>query len=250
MHAQNLRGRDFTIRPSEGREKSLAQHMDEVRRIGVRSRMTEEQNGSPGGPVMADMDQRIEAIAQTGLTFTGITTIMSGTRNCWRCRGDDGRRSGMPDSQKVLDLFRGESGYATRDRGSWRCGARRRFCCARARGWGLDTAWGLGGRGRIAQRHGGAGSEKESGYDVKPRWLAAIFDRNKHPHPPQATHAYKLFFLCDLVGGVATPTFETPEVAFFRRDALPKLSAPRITEFQIVHMFEHAAHPERPTTFD
>ena len=83
-----------------------------------------------------------------------------------------------------------------------------------------------------------------------PRKLAALFDRNKHPHPPGPLHAYKLLFLCDLIGGVAAPSFETPEVAFFPRHALPKLSIARVTEYQIEHMFEHAAHPEWPTTFD
>ena len=53
-----------------------------------------------------------------------------------------------------------------------------------------------------------------------------------------------------LIGGEAHPSFETPEIAFFPRNALPKLSAPRITEYQIEHMFEHAEHPEWPTTFD
>ena len=92
--------------------------------------------------------------------------------------------------------------------------------------------------------------KEESGYDVAPRKLAALFDRNKHPHPPESTHAYKIFFLCDLLGGEATPSFETPEVRFFPRHELPHLSAARITEYQIEHMFDHAAHPEWPTTFD
>ena len=70
--------------------------------------------------------------------------------------------------------------------------------------------------------------KEESGYDVMPRKLAALFDRNKHPHPPIASHAYKLFFLCDLIGGEATPSFETPEVAFFpRNDLAQTLHLPR-----------------------
>jgi ADP-ribose pyrophosphatase YjhB (NUDIX family) len=92
--------------------------------------------------------------------------------------------------------------------------------------------------------------KEESGFDVAPRKLAAVFDRNKHPHPPIPSHAYKLYFLCELLGGEITPSFETPEVGFFARNALPPLSAPRITAYQIEHMFEHAEHPEWPTTFD
>lgn len=92
--------------------------------------------------------------------------------------------------------------------------------------------------------------KEESGFDVVPRKLAALYDRNKHPHPPNAMHAYKLYFVCDLIGGEATPSFETPEVSFFPRHALPQLSADRITPHQIEQMFQHAEHPEWPTTFD
>ena len=70
--------------------------------------------------------------------------------------------------------------------------------------------------------------KEESGYDVVPRKLAALFDRNKHPHPPISSHAYKLFFLCDLMGGEAAPSFETPEVGFFPRNELPS-SRPRVS---------------------
>ena len=43
--------------------------------------------------------------------------------------------------------------------------------------------------------------KEESGYDVVALKLAAVYDRNRHPHPPIPYHAYKLFFLCELVGG-------------------------------------------------
>ena len=90
--------------------------------------------------------------------------------------------------------------------------------------------------------------KEESGFDVVPRKLAAIYDRNKHPHPPIASHAYKIFFYAICWAGGNTHS-ETPEVGFFRR-ALPQLSAARITPFQIEQMSQHAQHPERPTTFD
>jgi ADP-ribose pyrophosphatase YjhB (NUDIX family) len=197
--------------------------------------------------------KRIQAIAQTGLSFTRDHYDHERYEELQEIAAEMmAAGSGMPDSQKVLDLFRTESGYATPKievRGAVVRGDQ--ILLVRERedgGWTLPGGWADVGESPSAMVVREV--KEESGYDVAPRKLAAIFDRNKHPHPPQPTHAYKLFFLCDLVGGEATPSFETPEVAFFRRDALPKLSAPRITEFQIEHMFEHAAHPERPTTFD
>ena len=44
--------------------------------------------------------------------------------------------------------------------------------------------------------------------------------------------------------------FETSEVAFFPRLALPSLSLGRTTAAQIDRMFHHAEHPELATDFD
>ena len=58
---------------------------------------------------------------------------------------------------------------------------------------------------------------------------------------------YKLFFLC---GGEAALSFKMPEVRFFPHNELPRFSPSRVTEYQIQHMFAHAAHHEWPTTFN
>ncbi|MBU6497657.1 MAG: NUDIX domain-containing protein, partial [Rhodospirillales bacterium] len=92
---------------------------------------------------------------------------------------------------------------------------------------------------------------EESGFDVRVRKLAALWDRTRQGHPPQPFQAYKCFFLCDIIGGVATPSAETSEVAFFAEDAIPAdLSLDRVQPHQIARMFAHAAHPELPTEFE
>jgi ADP-ribose pyrophosphatase YjhB (NUDIX family) len=91
---------------------------------------------------------------------------------------------------------------------------------------------------------------EESGYQVKARKIAAVFDRNSHPHPPYLFHVYKLFILCDFIDGTATTSIETGGAAFFGIDELPQLSVARTTKQQIELMFTHTAHPERPTDFD
>jgi ADP-ribose pyrophosphatase YjhB (NUDIX family) len=92
--------------------------------------------------------------------------------------------------------------------------------------------------------------KEESGYDVKARKLLALLDRNLHGHPPIPYHAYKLFFLCDIVGGNARAEQETDAVGFFASDEIPPLSLTRVTPVQIARLFEHFFHPEWPTEFD
>jgi ADP-ribose pyrophosphatase YjhB (NUDIX family) len=92
---------------------------------------------------------------------------------------------------------------------------------------------------------------EESGYKVKAVKLACVYDRAKHPHePPFPFHIYKLFFLCDIVGGEARAAGETLAVDFFPPDALPPLSVSRIVPGQIQRLFDHAANPSLPVDFD
>ncbi|MDX2152794.1 MAG: NUDIX hydrolase [Bryobacteraceae bacterium] len=91
---------------------------------------------------------------------------------------------------------------------------------------------------------------EESGFKVVARKLAAVLDRNKHGHPPFPFHTYKLFFLCDITGGEATPSYETPEVAFFHPRELPPLSLTRVMPSQIELLERHRADPLLPTVFD
>jgi ADP-ribose pyrophosphatase YjhB (NUDIX family) len=91
---------------------------------------------------------------------------------------------------------------------------------------------------------------EESGFDARAVKLAALLDRRKHPHPTQFHHVYKLYFLCELVGGQMTTSLETDAADFFAEDALPPLSTGRITQGQIDLMFRHERERNLPTTFD
>jgi len=91
---------------------------------------------------------------------------------------------------------------------------------------------------------------EESGFHARPVKLAALFDRQRHPHPPSMYHIYKLLFLCELTGGAARISNETDAVEFFGVDSLPELSPGRVTRAQIERMFEHHRQRELPTDFD
>jgi ADP-ribose pyrophosphatase YjhB (NUDIX family) len=91
---------------------------------------------------------------------------------------------------------------------------------------------------------------EESGFEARAVKLAALLDRRKHPHPMQFHHIYKLYFLCELIGGQVATSIETDAADFFAEDALPPLSTGRITRGQIELMFRHERERDLPTTFD
>lgn len=92
--------------------------------------------------------------------------------------------------------------------------------------------------------------QEETGYAVEVRKLAAVIDRNRHAYLPEPFQAYKLFFLCEIVGGGPRGSIETGQPTFFPLDALPELSPARVIPEHIALMFEHHADPNLPTYYD
>ncbi|MGE5645989.1 MAG: NUDIX hydrolase [Acidobacteriota bacterium] len=117
-----------------------------------------------------------------------------------------------------------------------------------------DNHWTLpGGWADIGESPGEAAAretKEESGYDVEPVKLLALYDRDRHGHPPIPYHAYKIFFLCDLKGGEPASSNETTGVAFFPENDLPPLSLTRVTPDELHHLFDHLRHPGWPASFD
>lgn len=91
---------------------------------------------------------------------------------------------------------------------------------------------------------------EESGYRARAVKLAALVDKNRHPHPPGVHHIYKLFFVCELVGGTPTTGAETDAVDFFPVHALPALSTGRVLAAQVERLYRHRLEPALPTDFD
>ena len=92
--------------------------------------------------------------------------------------------------------------------------------------------------------------EQESGFTAKSLKLAALYDRNKHEHPPHLFHAWKAFFICEITGGAPRHSNETDGVDFFPLDQLPQLSTGRATAAQIRRMYVHHLQRDLPTEFD
>ena len=91
---------------------------------------------------------------------------------------------------------------------------------------------------------------EESGYCARAVKLAAVLDKNRHPHPPGVHHIFKLFFVCELTGGSPASSDETDGVDFFPLNALPELSLGRVLPAQIERLYQHWRQPTLPTDFD
>lgn len=81
---------------------------------------------------------------------------------------------------------------------------------------------------------------EESGYTVANPRLFAVKDRALHDYQPlYPFHIYKMFFLCDFIGGEALENIEISEIGFFALDELPPLSRGRVLPEDIQLAFEH-----------
>ena len=80
--------------------------------------------------------------------------------------------------------------------------------------------------------------------------MLAVFDKSKHPHPPDKFHIYKFFILCEDLGGDIKPGMETLDVKWVGRTEKMQLSIPRITQWQIDTMFEFLDNPDKKVMCD
>jgi len=118
----------------------------------------------------------------------------------------------------------------------------------------MDKKWAMPGGwadvGNIPSEVAIRESKEESGYDVKPKKVIGVFDANRGGRPMEFFHAFKIIFLCDLIGGKAATSDETEDVAFFNVDDLPPLSQNRTNMKHINEIIAHLKNPQRSTYFD
>ncbi|GIP42994.1 ADP-ribose pyrophosphatase [Paenibacillus sp. J45TS6] len=156
------------------------------------------------------------------------------------------------DSDQITDLFANETGYATPKvdvRGVIFQDDKILLVKEKADGaWALPGGWadiGLSPREIVVKE-----VKEESGFDVVPRRLLAVLDKNKHYHAPSPYHVYKIFILCEIMGGSAMEGMETSEVKFFDRSNLPQLSEERNTYGQVQLMFDKGLQANSEVIFD
>ncbi|GAA3411037.1 NUDIX hydrolase [Paenibacillus hodogayensis] len=196
--------------------------------------------------------QRIQALAQAGLTYTENGYDVE--------RYEELREISIAMMQElsgapypvVKELFASETGYPTPKvdvRGVVFEEGRILLVKEKSDGkWTLPGGW--ADIGYTPKETAVKEIREEAGLDVRADRLLAVLDKKCHPHPPESYYIYKIFIRCEQTGGRPEAGLETSDVAYFAEDALPELSLNRTTESQIRLMFEYLRDPNKAVTLD
>jgi ADP-ribose pyrophosphatase YjhB (NUDIX family) len=196
----------------------------------------------------------LQAIAQTGLHFGKSEYDAERYRQIQEIAAEIFARYSLTEKETILDLFSKDVGYAT-PKVDVRGVVFRDSQILLVREVLDHHRWTLpGGWADVNETPTTAVTREvfeESGYHTKAVKLLAVYDRTHQGHTPlMPYHVYKLFFLCQLVGGESKVSHETSEVGFFPEDQIPELSRSRVLPHQIQRFFEYYRNPDLPTDFD
>jgi ADP-ribose pyrophosphatase YjhB (NUDIX family) len=207
-------------------------------------------------PNWLEWARELQAIAQTGLTFCRdpydrerYEAIRQLAARMFAARTD-------APLERIEALFAGETGYATPKVDVRAAVFDDNDCVLMVRETSDGGRWTLPGGwadvNRTAAQNVVKETLEESGFDVEPLKLAAVWDRTKQGHTPHVFSCCKFFFVCALIGGRAAATsHETSEVGWFHEANIPaELSLERVLPQQIRRMFVHRRDPSLPTDFD
>ncbi|MBZ0295603.1 MAG: NUDIX hydrolase [Anaerolineae bacterium] len=214
-------------------------------------------------PQWLDWVQRLQAVAQSGLTYDPQPFDRERYEIVREIAVEMLAAQAGMEPAVIRDLFEGQAGHATPKvdvrgvvfKDDALLLVRENLDGGR---WTLPGGWAdineVPSEGVVREVY------EESGYRTRASKLLAVYDRRLHGHPPATFHAYKMFFLCELLDDQPHTDYadetgasftETGEVAFFPEDQIPAdLSLGRVTPAQIKRLFEHLRDSELPTDFD
>lgn len=203
--------------------------------------------------------QRLQALAQTGLEYANnpFDTERYEEIRALSVRMVQALAAEPLALDKITNLFAGETGYQTPKvdvRAVLFRGTNEVLLVQEkidGNRWTLPGGWADVGLTpfEVAEKE----THEETGLQVRAVRLLALFDKKKHPHPPQPWYIYKCFVLCEIVGGAlqaATP--ETNGARWVSETEIPHLalSVDRTTTSQLATLFEFARQPDKPTLCD
>ncbi len=203
-------------------------------------------------PRWLEWAREIQALCQTGLAYAAPGYDRDRYRRLAAIAGEIVAAHSQLDAAEVAKNFVAHPGYAT-PKVDVRAAVVRegRILLVQER---TDRRWAMPGGwadvGETPSQMVVRETREESGFEVVPRRLVGVFDANRGGRPLELFHAYKLVFLCEIVGGAARPSEETLAVDFFAFDALPPLSEQRTNRRHLDEILAHLADPLRPAAFD
>jgi ADP-ribose pyrophosphatase YjhB (NUDIX family) len=199
--------------------------------------------------------RQLQAIAQTGLAYVKDPFDRERYE---QVRAVAARMMAAPsglDAARLEVLFGNEEGYATPKLGV-RAGVFRDDGAILLVREANDGLWSLpGGWADVNQSPEQCIAREireESGFEVRVRKLAAVWDQERRPPAPlRPFHIWRLFFVCDIAGGSPRTSIETTETGFFAEHQIPAdLSLRRTTPEHIARLFAHWRDPALPPEFD
>jgi ADP-ribose pyrophosphatase YjhB (NUDIX family) len=203
-------------------------------------------------PRWLDWAREIQALAQTGLTFTKSPYDRASFERLSAIAAEILAQHSQLEAETVKRVFSLEPGYAT-PKVDVRAAVVRdgRILLVREKAdgkWAMPGGWAdVGDRpSETAERE----TFEESGFTVRATKLIAALDANRGEQVSAFFHAVKLIFLCDLLGGEARGSMETLEVDFFDFDDLPPLSMQRTNQRHLEEVRAHLRDPLRVAAFD
>lgn len=203
-------------------------------------------------PQWLEWAREIQSLCQTGLAFSQTQYETERYERLMEIAADMvHRHTGLP-REPLVENFLAQPGYATakidvrgvviRDN---------KILLVQER---MDQRWAMPGGwadvGEIPSEMVAREVLEESGFQVKPTKVLGVYDANRGGRPLALYHAYKIIFLCEILGGAARPSDETLAVDFFSFDNLPPLSSARTNEKHLAEIRAHLQHQNRPTAFD
>jgi phosphoglycolate phosphatase-like HAD superfamily hydrolase/ADP-ribose pyrophosphatase YjhB (NUDIX family) len=234
--------------------KSVDEMMDWLQRNTDFNSAATPAGETPSENRWTDWAQRIEAIAQNGLTFAANEYDSARYAKLREIAAEIVSAHTDIRPTEAIEIFKHEAGYTT-PKVDVRGIVFRDDEILMVREISDEGRWTVpGGWADIGDSPSSAVEREiweESGYEARATKVLAVYDRNKHGHIPHMHHIYKLFFLCELTGGEPKTSVETSEIRFFKESEIPEnLSVGRITRNQIMRFFEHHRNPSMQTDFD
>lgn len=195
--------------------------------------------------------REIFSMSQAGLTYSQNEFDIERYKRLQEITAEMIESQSELSKESVLESFSMQAGYATPKidvRGAVVHEGKILLIQERMDGrWAMPGGWAdLGNTpASVAERE----VWEESGYRVKAGKVVAVMDANRI-EPMEFYHAFKLIFLCTLIGGEPRISYETLAVDFFDPNNLPPLSIYRTNENMLQEVFAHVQDPNRRTAFD
>jgi len=196
--------------------------------------------------------RELQALAQTGLTFAVGEYDLARYRRLMELAAEITAHSTGASVDALTEDFMQQPGYATPKvdvRGAVVRENSILLVQERADGrWCMPGGW--ADVGELPSVMVAREVLEESGLVVRPRKVVGVFDANRSGIPQAFYHAYKVVFLCDVLGGEIRGSDETLDARFFPFTSIPQLSSARTNERHLAEIQAHLADPARPTAFD